>query len=301
MLRCIVAGMIPILMSEKYSGLHENILANSRSYFDSILKSESYYILRYLPPDILKEFAQSHIIEVLKKQRKTGLWKIKDAHRITYDIYAALKRMRILTETLNSGLIKYDTLSCIIGNYDYNSLLIKKNIFNTLTEEDSKIISNYINKISARKESNGSWGNTVIETSVYLEKLTELGLISDNKVVSLGCDYLFSNLNPELPAHHVGKPYGFKTDYMFSGKDRGREFEAAKKLKPEWMPRAVCFHHVGVIQNSVALMTMLRLGFEKDDFIMRAIDNLYNIYSQYKGFCDSDIKKKYVSDNKIRL
>jgi hypothetical protein len=58
---------------------------------------------------------------------------------------------------------------------------------------------------------------------------------------------------------------------------------------------------LGVIQNSVALITLLRLGFEKNDSVIRAIDNLYNIYNEYHGFCDSDIKKKYVSDNKIKL
>ena len=263
MLRCTVAGMIPILMSEKYSNLRESIFANSRSYFDSILKSKSYYILRYLPPDISKELVESHIIEVLNKQRKTGLWKIKDAKRITYDIYAALKHMGILDEVLSNGLIKYDTLSCIASNYDYYSLLIKKNIFGTLSEKDEEMITDYINDIYGKQESNGSWGNTVIETSIYLEKLTELGLTSGDEPVSLGCNYLFSNMNSVFPAHHVGSPYGFHAQYMFSEKDRGREFEAAQKLKPEWIPRAVCFHHVGVIQNSIALITLLRLGFEK--------------------------------------
>ena len=301
MLRCTVAGMIPILMSEKYADLHANIFVNSRSYFDSILKSESYYILRYLPADIARELAQTHITEVLKKQRKTGLWKIKDAERITYDIYAALKHIGILDKVLSSGLLKYDTLAGIADNYDYYSLLIKKNVFGKLTEKDVKMMEAHINKIIDSQESDGSWGNTVIETSVNLEMLTELGVASDDTSISLGCKYLFSNLNSDFPAHHVGSPYGFNAQYMFSGKDRGREFEAAQKLRPEWIPRAVCFHHLGVIQNSVALITLLRLGFEKNDSVSHAVDNLYYIYCEYHGFCDSDIKKKYVSDNGIRL
>jgi hypothetical protein len=179
--------------------------------------------------------------------------------------------------------------------------LIKKNIFGTLSEKDEEMITDYINDIYGKQESNGSWGNTVIETSIYLEKLTELGLTSGDEPVSLGCNYLFSNMNSVFPAHHVGSAYGFEAEFMFSGKDRSMEFEAAQKLKPEWIPRAVCFHHLGVIQNSVALITLLRLGFEKNDSVIRAIDNLYNIYNEYHGFCDSDIKKKYVSDNKIKL
>ena len=301
MLRCTIAGMIPILMSEKYSNLHESIFTNSRSYFDSILKNESYYILRYLPPDIAKELVESYMTEVLKKQRKTGLWKIKDAERITYDIYAALKHIGILYEVLSSGLIKYDTLACISDSYDYYSLLLKKNIFGTLSKKDGEMITDYINDIYGKQEINGSWGNSVIETSVHLERLTELGLTLDNETVSHGCNYLFSNLNSDFSAHHVGSPYGFKAQYMFSGKDRTMEFEAAQKLKPEWIPRAVCFHHVGVIQNSVALITLLRLGFGENDSVIHAIDNLYSIYNEYHGFCDSDIKKKYVSDNEIKL
>ena len=301
MLRCTVAGLIPVMMSEKYMSRCEDIYQNSKNHFDSIIKNESWYLLRYLPQDIAKKLGEAPLRDMLKKQRKTGLWKVKNAERITYDIYAALKHMGILQEALAGGIIKFDTLTLIENNYDFYSLLIKKNIFGRLSGKDREAIDSTIIEILTAQQSNGSWGDTVTETSVTLENLTELGQSAENGAVRRGCDYLFDQLNKEFPAHHVGKPYGFIAKNMFSGKDRGKEFAAAQNIKPEWISRTVCFHHVGVIQNSLALIVLLKLGFGKNEAVIHAVDNLYDTYSKYNGFCDSDIKKKYAAENGIKL
>jgi len=55
----------------------------------------------------------------------------------------------------------------------------------------------------------------------------------------------------------------------------------------------VCFRHLGVIQNALCVNLLLKLGLE--DTVIPALDNLNDIESQWDGFCDSDIKKKYLA------
>lgn len=219
----------------------------------------------------------------------------------TYDIYTALKQIGMLDEILDEGLLKYDTISCIKQNYDFYSLLIKKNIFNNTTVRDNNEINNCIDEIKERQEYDGSWNSTVIGTAVNMEYLMELGIKSDDTTVKKGVEFLFSNLNETLDGLHTNIPYGFEAHNMFTTDNRNMEFNAAQELKPEWIPRNVCYRHLAVIQNYQALIVLLRLGMEDRKEVTQALDNLYNIYETYGGYCDSDIKKKYVEENKVKF
>ncbi len=301
MLRCTEVGLITLMMSEKYAGKRDELFNEKADNFQTIIKNESYYILRFMPSEIAKKLGEAHMVEILGKQKKNGLWKVKNAERITYDIYAALKNMSLLQDLFDNGQIKHDTLSLIQDKYDYYSLLIKKNIFNSLTEADQTAISDIIGEIKSAQSDDGSWDSTVVGTTIAVEKLTDLGLDANDSAVKRGCDFLFSQLNTPQPAHHIGSPYGFEAEYMFSSSNRQAELQLAEKLKPEWIPRQVCFHHLGVIQHCFAMLILMRLGYEKNELIQSALDNLYSIYKEFGGFCDSNIKKKYIADNGIKL
>jgi hypothetical protein len=76
---------------------------------------------------------------------------------------------------------------------------------------------------------------------------------------------------------------------MFSSANRGAEFESARAEKPEWLPRAVCYGHLPMIQTGAALRELLRLGYGEDARVRAACENLVEIHEGYGGWCNSYI------------
>ncbi len=150
--------------------------------------------MRDLPIDILDRFFTLITENIIHKQNKAGLWKIKDGERVFFDVLSALRRVGKLPDLSKNQFIGY---------------------------------------------------------------------------------------------------------HMISTADREREFNAAVQLKPEWIPCNVCYGHLAVIQNVVALQLLIQLGFETDQRIEKALNNLFEIDSGYNGFCKSNIHKKNIDANKI--
>lgn len=67
-MRCGLAGMIPLMMSHKYSYMSEGFYNDKRPYFDSIIRHESYYHLRYLPSQIARKLFMPLLPDLLKKR-----------------------------------------------------------------------------------------------------------------------------------------------------------------------------------------------------------------------------------------
>ena len=143
-----------------------------------------------------------------------------------------------------------------------------------------------------KQENDGSWNSTVIGTVIALDTLFLLAVDKNIPEIKKAINYLFDNLNTIQEGDHVGKPYGFKAEYMFSTQNRNKEFEVATELKPEWVNRNVCFRHLGIIQNSMCLNVLIKYGYENK--IIKALDNLKYLEEEWNGFCDSDIKKVYM-------
>jgi hypothetical protein len=253
-------------------------------------------VLREIPPEMLDRFFVDHIPVILNKQNRKGTWKLKEGERITYDILTALQHLGKLPDIRTE--LKYDLLSNVKEKDDVYSLLIKKDFFGALSAQDEKRLERYVSTIVITQEEDGSWHNTVIGTAIEISNLLMCGIDQVHPSIARGIGYLFDHLNQTWEGFHVGEPYGFKSHYMFSSDDRAEEFRIAALLKPEWIPRQVCFNHLAVLQNAFTLNLLVKLGYDKDQRIEFALDNLFEIEQQWGGFCDSDIKKGYIREQK---
>jgi len=299
MLRCTIAGLLPLMMSEKYAGYAGDMFANHRKLFDDILRHRSYYILRDMPAAIARELLLPAVSGLIKKQKKTGMWVKKDSERISYDILSALKHAGLLGKLLSEGELK-DPLDALKERRSYHAALIRRDIFNKSDEEDISWSDSYSSKIRQDQKGDGSWGGTVVETIFHLDRLRALGTASAAPSIVYGIDYLLRQYHEALPGIHAVAEYGFIAKNMFTSADRNREFEAAEMRYPEWIPRNACYRHLAVIQNSVCLMTLLRLGFEPDARVETALDNLYSLIFRFGGLCMHNIKKP-ILEGKICL
>jgi len=252
--------------------------------------------LREIPPEILDRFFVEHIPVLLDKQNRQGTWKLKNGERITYDILAALQHLGKLPNLRTE--LKYDLLSNVREKGDLYSLLIKKDFFGVLVAQDEKRLEQYVSIIVISQEEDGSWHNTVIGTAIEISNLLMCGIDQEHPSITKGIGYLFDHLNISWEGFHVGKPYGFKAHHVFCSDNRGEEFRIVSLLKPEWIPRQICFNHLAVLQNAFTLNLLIKLGFENDQHIEFALDNLFEIEQQWGGFCDSDIKKGFIREQK---
>lgn len=71
MLRCTLASLLPLMNSKKYGKSSLELFHKYTYSFNQAFKKESYYILRELPEDVLKEFFVQRIPSILEEQKKT--------------------------------------------------------------------------------------------------------------------------------------------------------------------------------------------------------------------------------------
>ena len=264
------------------------VRAHERS-FESIISHKGYYLLRKLPKPVAKKLLLPVLPDLLSKQRKTGLW--SNSERITYDILTAI-------QTADVGdigeILKQQHIAAIETSEGFYAVLIKKDIFGTLQERDRAAIGEMIAKEKGEQKENGSWEDTVVGTALHLETLLDLDVNPEDEAIRRGVAFLFANWNEALQGIHTKNTYDLVGHAMFTTPDRRREFEAAERLKPEWLPREVCFRTLAVLPNAVCLILLIRLGLEEDERVVRALDNVYHLFSTYGGLCATNIKKPFL-------
>lgn len=290
MLRCTAAGLMPILNSRRYASVADALFAEKRAAFDAIIGHKSYYLLKALPRRMARALLLPVLPELKARQQKTGLWRGKDSHKITLDILSALDHAELTEE---AGLA-YSPVLSLRDNHDEYALLIKRLLGAALTPEDTGALLALKQELSAAQGADGSFAQTVTGTVVYLERLLALGTAQDDPVVRRGVAYLLSQRKPTLRGMHTSEPYCLTAANIFSSENREAEFQAAAALKPEWLPRHVCFHTMAMIPNAVCLSLLVRLGLEDDPGVAAALQSLYALYREHGGFCATDIKKPYL-------
>ncbi len=289
MLRCNVAGLIPLMASQRYGGRTEELYGQFKPALEAVMRTGSYYLLRKLPASVAGRLLTPGLAAVLSGQRKDGLW--ARSQRITYDILSAIKH----TGAGEIGeILKYDPLGALEGSADLYALLIRRHIYNKPGERDSGAIAQMLREIKDKQAENGSWDATVIGTAVQMETLLDLGADPQDAAVRRGSGFLFANFHDDLQGMHTKAAYGLTGHGMFTSEDRYAEFDTALRLRPQWIPRAVCFRTLAVIQTSVCLTLLLRLGLESDARVVRALDNIHDLITAYGGLCASNIKKPFL-------
>jgi hypothetical protein len=230
---------------------------------------------------------------ILSRQKGNGLW--QNSTKVTYDILSAFKHMDMLDDLIVSKKLE-NAAEHLAAEHDYCSLLIKSTIYRYLDENDTEEIKKLVQRIQSSQNENGSWENTVLETTHQLEKLHNLGISLQDNSVQKALSFLFQHLNLNWPAlQSSGKEYGLRSQYVFSSEDRDLEFEAAQKYNDELAPKLICYRHLGIIQNSLTLQLLLQLGLEQDKRVESAVDNIYALYRTYNSLCYFTIRKKFAA------
>jgi len=294
MLRCTLSGLIPLMMSGKYAGYAESFYEAETQHFQAVIRHKSYYLLRRLPVSISERLILPELPSLLSSQKKNGMWKVKETERITYDILAALKYTGLFDNLYSNGSLKYSPLDYVRDRYDFYSLLIKSKIYQKNNDKDIYAKTVVTAEILNKQKDNGSWDDTVTSTVVNIESLMDMDIEKDNSSVLRGVEFLFRNLNEKLDGIHTTAPYGLQAGNMFTTKDRIKEFTSADKLKPEWIPRKLCFRTMAIIPDTVCLVLLIRLGMENDKRVESALDNIYHLYNEYGGLCASNIKQPFL-------
>jgi hypothetical protein len=201
-----------------------------------------------------------------------------------------------LFDDLIAGMKLKNAAEQLVDEVDYYSLLIKKVIYEQTNAKDTEEINQLVQDIQRLQLENGSWDETVVATVHQLEKLINLGAPLDERSVKKAIAFLFKNFNTDWVAlQGSGKPYGLQTQHFFSTMNRDLEFEAAKKYEGENDPKLICYRHLGIMQNSLTLNLLMRIGLGNDKRVESALDSLYSIYKDYGSLCYFRIQKKFVT------
>ena len=293
MLRCTVASLIPLMLVENYKECTEEFYKEHKKEFDDIIRHKSFYILRKLPVVIAESLLIPELPCLITTQMKNGMWK-GDTERMTYDILSAIKHIGRLNVTDACNNIKYSPLETLKDNFSFYSLLIKKNIYEQVSDRDRHEIEAQILQIKNSQNADGSWEDTVVGTVTNMEMLLDLDLVKEDEAIQNGIRFLYRNLNEDLQGIHTKATYDLVGHHIFTTKDRDGEFDSALRLKPEWLPRNLCFRTLAIIPNAISLTLFIRLGMENDKRIALALENIYQLYKTYGGLCATNIKQPFL-------
>jgi hypothetical protein len=284
------------MMSEKYSGLTEQIYETQKEDFNKIIRNKSYYLIRDLPKPIAYRMLFPEISTILSKQKSNGLW--SNSTRVTFDILSALKHIDVLDDLIANQKIK-NAIEQITDKYDFYSLLIKLIIYQQTDENDIHELKKLIQEIKSVQNENGSWSDTVVATVYHVEKLTNLSVAYKDNSIQKASAFIFKHFNVKWSAlEGSGKPYGLCAQHVFSTENRKLEFEAAQKYKEEMLPRLICYTHLGIMQNSLSLKLFLQMGLEHDERVESALDSSYCLFKSYNSLCYFRIRKKFALKQK---
>ena len=283
-------------MSEKYSPLADDLYLAQKDQFDKILESKSYYLIRDLPAGVASRMLVPEVPSILARQRKNGLW--SNSTKVTYDILSAFEHIGILGELITNNKIK-DVKGSVADKYDYDSLLIKLNVYGSANEKDMDEIGRLIRDIRCLQSEDGSWDDSIVATVYRCEKLMSLGMSLDDPSVRKGIDFIIKRFRSEGNVSKAeGKTGGRKSPKGNLREDGGREFAATKSYYKEMDPRLSCYIRFGTIQKSLGLKLLIRAGLEHEKQVEAALDRAYSVYDKYDSFCYFMIQKKILAEKK---
>ncbi|MFC1718386.1 hypothetical protein ACFL6S_32320 [Candidatus Poribacteria bacterium] len=293
-MRCSTAAILALVMHPDYrqrEGIMEEAMAMATAHFRKQL--DCTFIIN-MPVENAQAILEPEIPRLIKTQRPSGTWKIKDNRRISYGVLKALKHCGYLASLLEEGNFRRDPFQSFCSDDDYYGFVVRRNIMESPSADDSSLQEQLASDIFTGQAEDGSWNGTVISTSNQMETLLELGIGADDERIQKGADWLLSMCDDDVyrESRNLG---GFLVGHhMFSSQDRSAEFRSALAEKSEWNPVGLCYRHLPMIQTGYALRTLIKLGLENDERVMASCDNFLELRQTYGGWCDTNIRNGLV-------
>jgi len=253
-------------------------------------KRFDFWVVELLAGEDARWLVQAWVPRLIRIQRPTGMWKIKDAKRISCGVLLALRHAGLLDSLTEQKRLRYDPLAAFAEGLDYYDLVVRRTVFGEKGEVD-RAAARLITRNLAVQRADGSWDGTVISTCHHVDRVLRLGLAGRDRRLQRAARWLLEHciddVNRESPALG-GVVVGHD---MFSAEDRRSEFKSALELRPEWNPAGACFRHLPNMQNGLAISTLVALGHASDQRVIRACENLVELGRAFGGYCDTNIRK----------
>lgn len=300
-MRCSTAAIQALTMHPSYSQ-RDGVIEKAMKMAEALFRKQLDCILIvYMPVENARAILNPQIPRLIKTQRSTGMWRIKDCRRISYGVLKALKHSEYLAPLLNENGLRHNPFRSFHDANDYYGFAVRRNIMETPLPGDSGLQERLTSGIFAQQDQAGSWNGTVISTSNHIEKLVEMGVDFDDERMQKSADWLLSMCMEDT--YRLSKKMGgvVVAHHMFSSQDRASEFRSALAEKPEWNPVGLCYMHLPMIQTGAALKALISLGLENDERVIAACDNLLELRRTYGGWCDSNIRNGLLAKQKAEM
>jgi hypothetical protein len=227
---------------------------------------------------------------LIRTQRPTGMWKIRDARRISCGVLLALRHAGLLDELLKRKSLRRDPLAPFSRGTDYHDILVRREILGEKGEAD-RAAKRRITEILGLQRADGSWDGTVFSTCHHADRVMRLRMSATDGRLQKAARWLFDHCIEDVRRESPAVGGVVVAHNMFSNDNRASEFRSAIQFRPEWDPKSACFRHLPSIQNGLAIRTLVGLGHAEDKRVMRACENLIQLGRDFGGYCDTNIRK----------
>jgi hypothetical protein len=281
-IRCGHGGVIGLLTNRNYRRLAWVKEAGFRQAADLFEKDGDARMLLDLSPADARKVLAPAIPKIIKSQRSSGLWRIKNAREISFHLLTALAHAGLLKKTLPQ--LRHDPLNNFREAGDWQAVAVREQLLNNPRPDEKQVKNRLLKDISDRQASDGSWENTVMGTVQHLEMLLECGL-SGSREFTRGVNFLFQCIQPEFYREEILVAHD-----MITSANRMAEYKSTKAHHPDWLPHPACHCHLPMIQTGFALRMLNKAGYEDDSRVMAACRNMVELRERFGGWCVTNIR-----------
>ena len=182
-MRCLTAAIQALAMHPRYRQRDEIMEEATKMAEAHFRKQLDCTFIINMPVENARVILEPEIPRLIKIQRPSGMWKIKDSRRISYGVLKALKHSGHLASLLSGDRFRHDPFRSFCDENDYYGLVVRRNIMEASLPIDDSLREQLISDIFGAQNEDGSWNGTVISTSNQIDSLVELGIGFDDKRV----------------------------------------------------------------------------------------------------------------------
>ena len=271
-LRCSGAVQSAFLLHPKYSRMKDAVDAGIQ-----MVKAGDWAFAQYLPSSDAKLALKSCLPEIARKQQNNGMWFRGNTEAWAYGILKALKKADLLPQVIGENGLRYDPYQRFVIASDEWGFLVRRNIVQRPLHTDSALQAKLIAN-QGKQTTNGSWGDTISETALVMEKLLELGVPEDDPALAKGTQWLLSQFQDRIELRRLR----CTIQNLFNTPDCRAEHKAAARILAHNKLTCCCFDMIPIIQTALALRVLVRMGLAKNPKVEAAFRGLLELQTNRK-------------------
>ena len=285
------AAVIALASHERYRRKRWVVKELSEAVSVNVRCGENHTWVDSMPVTVAKRIVKDRIPHLIRTQRSTGGWKIKNTERVTYHIICSLAHTGFLSSMTSGKHLKYDPFKLFEKSNSLYALILRRDYQGRQLTGDKAAVNRMRKTLFSTQKRDGSWNDSVIITASRVERLLALRNDPNDSRLQRSAKWVLSTCQEEAcreSSRFGGTVVGH---HIFSNPDRLVEFESAAKEAPRLSPCKSCCRHLALAQTSLGIRMLVQLGFSEDERVLAACDSLVQIHKEYGGFCDTLIRR----------